>query len=203
MKKIFIVLCWGSLCTLYSPVQGQGFQEEISTYREHYKEKFATSAKSPIPESDLPYLRFFAPDSAYRVKAVFKATPNSEPFKMPTYSGITKDFVKYGEFLFTLHGTDCRLSVYKNLTLPNLPIYKNHIFVLFKDLTNTEETYGGGRYIDMSTTDIQGTSVLLDFNKAYNPYCAYSEGFNCPIPPRENHLNVRIEAGEQNFGKEH
>jgi uncharacterized protein (DUF1684 family) len=84
-----------------------------------------------------------------------------------------------------------------------MPKYKNYLFVPFKDMTNGKETYGGGRYLDLETTDIQNDSVILDFNKAYNPYCAYSNGYSCPIPPKENHLAVSIEAGEKTFGKEH
>ena len=84
-----------------------------------------------------------------------------------------------------------------------MPQYRDYLFVPFKDLTNAHETYGGGRYLDFRMKDIEGASCVLDFNKAYNPYCAYSEGYNCPIPPRENHLEVRVEAGEMGFGKAH
>ena len=122
---------------------------------------------------------------------------------MPTYSGMKKEFVKYGELHFVLNGQKQRLSVYRNLTLPAIPQYKNHLFLPFKDLTNTHESYGGGRYIDLEITDIRDAVYILDFNKAYNPYCAYSDGFNCPIPPQENHLPLRVEAGEMNFGKDH
>lgn len=203
MKKIFIAFLTGTLFTLNLPAQAQDFQAEIKTYREGYKEKFAHSAKSPISESDLKYLRFYETDSTFRVKAKFTAAKGSMPFDLPTYSGITKEFVKYGEFSFKLKGIPYKLSVYRNLTIANLPIYKNHLFIPFKDLTNAQETYGGGRYLDLYTTEIQDSEFILDFNKVYNPYCAYSEGFNCPIPPKENHLNVRIEAGERNFGKEY
>lgn len=203
MKNFLTTTILISLSTLHVALKAQGFKEEIQSYRDHYGEKFATSAKPPIPESDLEHLRFFEPDSTYRVKAQFIPTQASMPFDIPTYSGIKKEFVKYGEFRFKLHGKKYSLEVYRNLTLPNLPMYKNHLFLPFKDLTNTHETYGGGRYIDMNTTDIHNSVCILDFNKAYNPYCAYSDGFNCPIPPNANHLNVRIEAGEQNFAKEH
>ncbi len=203
MKKNVISFLAGSLMMVGLVTQAQDFKGEIKAYRDGYKEKFAHSAKPPMPESDLQYLRFFAPDPAYRVTAKFTPSPESVPFDIPTYSGNKKEFVKYGEFQFELKGTTHTLSVFRNLTLATIPIYKNHLFILFKDLTNTEETYGGGRYLDLYTTEIQNSMFVLDFNKVYNPYCAYSEGFNCPIPPKENHLNVRIEAGEQNFGKDH
>ncbi len=83
----------------------------------------------------------------------------------------------------------------------NDPTYKNYLFLPFTDLTSGEESYGGGRYIDLETTDIFNNKVIIDFNKAYNPYCAYASGYNCPIPPRENDLPVAVKAGEMNFGK--
>ena len=83
------------------------------------------------------------------------------------------------------------------------PKYIDHLFIPFNDLTNYEETYGGGRYIDLSLNDIKDGKVVLDFNKCHNPYCAYSDGYNCPIPPEANRLKVAVKAGEMNFGKEH
>jgi uncharacterized protein (DUF1684 family) len=85
-----------------------------------------------------------------------------------------------------------------------VPEYKDHLFLPFTDLTSGEETYTAGRYIDLSFEDIIDNKVVIDFNKAYNPYCAYVSGkYNCPIPPRENTLSVAILAGEKNYGKEH
>jgi len=75
------------------------------------------------------------------------------------------------------------------------------LFIPFADVTSGDETYGTGRYIDISTKDIINNTVVIDFNKAYNPYCAYSNGYNCPIPPAENYLAVAIKAGERSFAK--
>ncbi len=80
-------------------------------------------------------------------------------------------------------------------------VYKDHLFLPFTDLTSGEESYGGGRYIDLETTGIINNRLVIDFNKAYNPYCTYSDGYNCPIPPRENDLPVAIRAGEKAFAK--
>jgi len=82
--------------------------------------------------------------------------------------------------------------------------YKDHLFIPFTDATSGEETYESGRYIDLEIKDITNENVLIDFNKAYNPYCAYVSGkYNCPIPPNENRLIVAIRAGEKSFGKHH
>ena len=79
--------------------------------------------------------------------------------------------------------------------------YKDYLFIPFTDKTSGIETYGGGRYIDLVLSDIVNKTCTIDFNKAYNPYCAYTAGYNCPIPPKENDLPVAIKAGELNFAK--
>jgi uncharacterized protein (DUF1684 family) len=83
-----------------------------------------------------------------------------------------------------------------------IPKYRDYLFIPMKDQTSGKETYGAGRYLDASIKDIKDGKIALDFNKLYNPYCAFSEGYSCPIPPKENHLPVRIEAGEKLFLKE-
>lgn len=186
---------------LSSSAMAQDFTEVIAHHREAYIADFLKTANSPLKEADLEYLRFFAPDSAYRLAAEFVAAPESEPFAMLTYSGQRKPYVKYGELHFMLAGEKQTLNVYQSLDLRKMPQYRDYLFVPFKDLTNAHEFYGGGRYLDFRVADIRGVKCTLDFNKAYNPYCAYATGYNCPIPPKANHLTVKIEAGEMNFGK--
>jgi len=200
MKNILNLAILLLLCT---NVIAQNFNEETETFRKHYKEDFLKSKNSPLKKEDLSYLRFFEPDSTYRVTAVFKRIQKSRPFEMPTYSDTNKTYVKYGELKFRLHGKKQSLTVYRSLSLQTLPQYRDYLFLPFKDKTNGTESYGGGRYIDLRTGDIKENIVILDFNKAYNPYCAYSDGYHCPIPPAANHLSAKIEAGEKNFGKEH
>jgi uncharacterized protein (DUF1684 family) len=190
---IFLLIC--------NTVQAQSFEEQTKIFRNHYKEEFLTSKNSPLQKDDLNHLRFFAPDSTYRVTAVFKRIQKSRPFEMPTYSDMNKTYVKYGQLKFRLHGKKQSLTVYRSLSLQSLPQYRDYLFLPFKDKTNGIDSYGGGRYIDLRTGDIKNNTVVLDFNKAYNPYCAYSEGYHCPIPPLDNHLTASIEAGEMNFEK--
>ncbi|GHB58643.1 DUF1684 domain-containing protein [Persicitalea jodogahamensis] len=196
------VLLFG-LTFILAAARAQDFEKRIASHRQEYKEEFLKTPNSPLKEGDLTYLRFFEPDSTYRLRAKFVATPGSEPFAMLTYSGMRKQYVKYGELHFELAGKEQTLNVYQSLDLRKMPQYRDYLFVPFKDLTNAQKTYGGGRYLDFRMKDIEGDNCVLDFNKAYNPYCAYSEGYNCPIPPRENHLEAKVEAGEMNFGKEH
>ena len=82
--------------------------------------------------------------------------------------------------------------------------YRDYLFIPFTDLTSGNESYAGGRYFDFKSSDILDNKFELDFNKAYNPYCAYiSNRYSCPIPPKENNLSVAIRAGEKEFGKKH
>ena len=81
--------------------------------------------------------------------------------------------------------------------------YRNYLFVPFTDATTGKQSYGSGRYLEFYKKDIENNTLQLDFNKAYNPYCAYATGYKCPIPPRENRLSISIKAGEMNFAKSH
>ena len=118
---------------------------------------------------------------------------------MKTNIGAPQDFRVYGKLTFNLNEKEHTLSVYENLDKKNVKGYENYLFLPFLDQTNGYETYGGGRYIDIYINDKD--SLLIDFNKAYNPQCVYNEDFSCPIVPRENLLEVRIEAGVKNFIK--
>jgi uncharacterized protein (DUF1684 family) len=101
-----------------------------------------------------------------------------------------------------LEGSEYQLAIYKNLRTTRMPMFRDFLFLPFQDDTNGESTYGGGRYIDLKVGDIEDGKLTIDFNKAYNPYCAYGDGWNCPIPPVENILEVEIAAGEKNYKKE-
>jgi uncharacterized protein (DUF1684 family) len=198
-KAIYIVLC--ILCGS-SSVFAQDFAKHTDDYREKYREGFTKTPNSPLKKEDLKYLRFYDPDSSFQVKANFERVKNSRSFGMPTYSGTQKTFVKYGIVKFRIDGKKQKLTVYRSLGLETLPQYRDYLFVPFRDITSGIDTYGGGRYMDLRLSEIKDGSCTLDFNKAYNPYCAYSEGFNCPIPPSENTLLIAIKAGEKNFAKE-
>lgn len=153
------------------------FAEQIAQHREHYKKEFLTTSTSPLKSvEDLSHLRFYAPDSTYRVEATVHLTPKAEPFDMPTYSGKTKAHVSYAVLSFTLRGKPQQLTVYRSLDLARMPGYRDYLFLPFKDATSGQATYGGGRYLDLRTGDIQNGRLMLDFNKAYNPYCAFSDG---------------------------
>lgn len=180
-----------------------GHYHEILEHQDAYRQKFLQLEQGPLTAEGVAQLRFFEPDSSYRVVAKFRHTPDEPEFDMPTYSGITRPYVKYGELHFELQGQVCTLAVYQNIQLRQNPLYRDYLFLPFKDYSNNEQTYGGGRYLDLRMHQIgEDQSFLLDFNLCYNPYCAYSDGYNCPIPPSENHLSLPVLAGEMGFERE-
>ena len=183
----------------------QSVKKEVNEYREKYKADFLEEERSPFygKEEDLKHLQFYKPKKKYRVECSFQRTPKEESFDMATYSGKTKKFVKYGILSFKLNGEDLQLAVYQNLMLQKMEQYKDYLFLPFMDQTNGQTTYGGGRYFDIMIGDIKDDKLILDFNTCYNPYCAFSDGYNCPVPPKENHLEVAIKAGEKMYGKKH
>lgn len=183
---------------LPEPVKGQlGIGDPIQ-FRAYRDQEFRDPERSPLEKWELRRfkgLNYFKLNSAFKVRAEFVRTPDEKKFSMPTSSGSTKVYVKYGELKFELHGQPHVLGIYQSEALSQTEKYKNYLLIPFKDLTSGKETYGGGRYIDFEIPS--SASVTLDFNLAYNPSCAYSSRFNCPIPPRENHLKTKIRAGEK------
>lgn len=179
------------------------YAEKIAAHRQHYKEEFITEKNSPLKAADTSYLRFYAPDEKYKVVAEVVVTKDAVPFKIQTYNKKERDYKEYAVLKFRLKGKNLELHAYQNVSWENSAEHKNLLFIPFTDDTNNKETYGGGRYIDLSIEDIQDGKIELDFNKCYNPYCAFADGYSCPVPPRENSLGLAIKAGEKLFGKEH
>ena len=146
-------------------------------------------------------MRFFKANPKLKILAEFNRTPYAEPFQMALYSGRTRTYVQYGTAYFTINDKEHSLAIYQNVELQGEEKYKDYLFLPFKDLTNEDKSYSGGRYLNLSIADIKDNKIPIDFNKAYNPYCAYSDGYNCPIPPTVNHLSIPIKAGERNYKK--
>lgn len=176
---------------------------DVKAFRDGRDKEFRDKKESPLKEADFAAfkgLNYYAVNKAFRVTATFDRTVDEKYFEMPTSSGKTKKFVKFGVLRFELGGRPYQLSVYQidKEILAKFPEYADLLFIPFKDATNRTETYGGGRYIDIKTP--KGNKVILDLNLAYNPNCAYgSDKYNCPIPPRENTLDVPVKAGEKRY----
>jgi len=199
MRTILLLLCCCISCYCLAQKNRQTYTDSIAQHRERYKNEFLTDTHSPLKAADTGNLRFFAPDVQYRVTASFRLTPDAPVFDMATHSGKLKKYRRYGVISFRIHDTVQTLEVYQGIDLMKQPGLQDYLFIPFTDLTNYETTYGGGRYLDLRTGDIKHNSVSIDFNKCYNPYCAYAGGYNCPIPPDANKLQLAIPAGEMQY----
>jgi len=182
----------------------------ISFAQNSYKDSIETYFKKYVKEhevvtgKDKEFVSFFPVNERYRMNCRFERTMNSPWFRMESSGPIKKNYRIYGTIHFTINDTAVTLNIYQSQDLMGTQQYKDHLFIPFTDATSGEETYESGRYIDLEIKDIANDKVLIDFNKAYNPYCAYVSGkYNCPIPPVENRLIVAIRAGEKAFGKAH
>ena len=138
---------------------------------------------------------FFPVDSAYRIVTTLEPVMNGDTIQMPTSAGYDKLYRVYGYLNFPLRGEEVRMTVYQSLRKGGNPEYRDHLFLPFRDGTTGKETYGGGRYLDLYLPRTEDRRIVVDFNHAYQPYCAYTTGYACPLPPEENTLPVRVEAG--------
>ncbi len=163
--------------------------------------KGAASPFSKATKRKFKKLKYYPVKVAYRVQAKMKLTPNTEFFEMLTSDGKKRLYRQYGILSFKIKDTALTLPVYQSKRLMRMPQYRNYLFAPFTDPTNGNTTYGAGRYLGLYITQQKVDDITLDFNKAYNPYCAYNSSYSCPIPPKANHLNVAIEAGEKQYKK--
>ena len=142
-------------------------------------------------------LDFYPIDEKYIAEAIFIRTKKEKSFKMKTSTSRTPIYKKYGELHFSIDGKELKLNVYQNADLKKKPGYDDYLFLPFSDLTCGKDSYIGGRYIDMRIP--KSEKVIIDFNQAYNPYCAYNYEYSCPIVPLENDLDIEINAGVKKF----
>ena len=154
-------------------------------------DNFGVRVKDPDSErrKDFKGIDNFPPDPKYRVEARFEPYNPPKHIPMPNVSGITTDEVSPGALVFTLEGKEYRID-------PILEQGTKDYFIIIKDATSGHETYGAARYLYASPPDASGKTIV-DFNKAYNPPCAFTPYATCPLPPPQNRRKVRVEAGEK------
>lgn len=155
---------------------------------------YADPEHSPLLPEDLAHfsgLSFFPVDTNWVIEAQWVLTPDTEPFEMATTTSRKPVYRKYGELHFAVGDSTCVLSAYQSQN--TTPGYEDYLFLPFGDATNGAESYGGGRYIDFHIPE--SDTVTIDFNRSYNPYCAYNGRYSCPRIPLENILNIPIRAG--------
>lgn len=187
----FLLLC----CFSATVFAQDSYTDSLLSFRNEY-----IQTHEVVLGKDRSKMTFYPIADNYRVVASFTKAANSQWLSFPTSGKINKVYKVYGTLSFVLNGQPLHLNLYQSQDLAQREAYRNYLFLPFTDSTNANETYEGGRYLDLTTADIQSGTVLLDFNKAYNPYCAYVSGkYNCPFPPKENALPVAIKAGEKAY----
>jgi uncharacterized protein (DUF1684 family) len=192
MKNTTILFCFFCSYTF-----GQLMPSEIETKRQEHIKELSDTAKGILNSEEVERLgeiNYFAYDQNYVITGTFIKSVGKK-FKMPTSTDRTPIYRRYGYVDFIHKSDTVRLEVYQNMALRKQEQYKNYLFIPFKDATSAKETYGGGRYIDLQIPN--NAKMILDFNTAYNPYCAYSYRYSCPIPPKVNHITIDIKAGEK------
>lgn len=174
-----------------------------SEFQKEMNAKFKDASKSPLTKKGLREFKgldFFPISDTFKVKAELKKTPDAPIFNFPTTTDRVAVYKKYGVVSFMIHDENFELAIYKDEN-PQ-PEYNDHLFLPFFDNTNGKTSYEGGRFIDVLTTDEnEDGTITIDFNKAYNPYCAYSDRYSCPITPRDNYLDTEIKAGVKRYKK--
>ncbi|WP_293895524.1 DUF1684 domain-containing protein [Flavobacterium sp.] len=194
MKNILFLLLLMNVVTISA-------QETSSKeYQQILNKEYGDKDESPLTEEDFKSFKeldFYPISEKFIVEAKFVRTPEEKVFKMKTTGTRTPDYVKYGQLIFNLDGKEFKLYLYQNIDLIKKEGFADYLFLPFSDLTCGKDSYIGGRYIDMRIP--KEKTVLLDFNKAYNPYCAYNHKYSCPIVPLENDLPIEILAGVKKF----
>lgn len=198
MKKALLIVM--ILNAYFVLSQENELKQTAKEFQEELNRDYADSTKSPLTEADLKVFKeldFFPINEKFIVNAKFIRAKKAKVFKMKTSTSRTPEYKKYGELHFTIDDKEYQLNVYQSIDLSKKEEYKDYLFLPFSDLTNGKESYIGGRYIDMKIQDAKVWEI--DFNKAYNPYCAYNHKYSCPIVPLENDLDVAILAGVKKF----
>jgi uncharacterized protein len=207
--KFFLLIFFMTLISCVNTMAQTDVEFNHSVYIQELKEErkikdneMLTGDKSPIPDDEkatFTKLNYYKPKVSYRKAAKFERFDDAKRFLMKTTTERLPEYSLYGVVTFDHKGKNYSLNVYQNIELVKKPGYEKHLFVPFNDETNGNETYGGGRFLDIyeNGADI----IIIDFNKAYNPYCAYNHKYSCPIPPAENGLHLKIKAGEKKWHK--
>ena len=164
---------------------------ELEAFRTEKDDFFVNHPQSPLTreqKQNFHGLNYFPENETLRLEVKVDEFPIKEQFEMQTSTGTVQIYQKYGKFKFTVDGVEAELTIYRS---------EHGFFLPFVDSLAGSETYPAGRYLEPEP--LPGNHFLVDFNLAYNPYCAYNEMWSCPITPPENRLKVPIRAGEKLF----
>jgi uncharacterized protein (DUF1684 family) len=169
---------------------------EVLKYQQELDDFYTDSVTSPLtPEERAAFHRheFFSYNPEMAVEANIEVLENERWFNMATSSGVNREYRRYAKATFEVRGQTLELFLYQSKRLMAMEEYQDHLFLPFMDKTTGVSTYGTGRFMDI--TKPEGSTMVLDFNYAYNPYCAYTDGYSCPITPQENYIDIEVNAG--------
>lgn len=172
------------------------YKESLAKLRAQKNSFMAADPGSPFQDRKaVKPLLYYPIDPAFRITARLEKTGDTLPKKMTMSNGETEAYLRYALAHFEVEGTPQVLTLYKRV---GDTTHQASLFVPFTDASSGQETYAGGRYLDVEENP-DGLSLTLDFNLAYNPYCVYNHLYVCPLPPKENRLTVAIKAGEKDY----
>ena len=194
--KFFLTALSFLFITAVVQAQDEDALTDIKKFQAELNAEYKDAEKSPLEPKDRKKFKrheFFDIDLKYRVVAKLDRNISHDVFQMKTSTARMARYKKYAIATFQLDGQAYSVTLYQSEDLMKSPEYKDYLFLPFLDKTSGEESYGAGRYIDLRLTD--DNEIVIDFNKAYNPYCAYSNRYSCPRVPQENNLGVAIRAG--------
>jgi uncharacterized protein (DUF1684 family) len=195
-----LLMCNSAIAQMDGEFNRSAYAKGIKKERLEKDKEMISDPKSPIPEEEkasFKKLNYYKPGVTFCKLATFERYDQATRFFMKTTTERLPEYSIYGSVTFRHKGKNYKLNVYQNIELVKKPGFEKHLFIPFNDETNGNETYGGGRFLDVYEN---GEDVLLiDFNKAYNPYCAYNHKYSCPIPPEANNLKIKIKAGEKKW----
>lgn len=170
------------------------YVQQLTAARQEKDRQFGVASDSPVPKdkrASLLPLRYFPVEPRYAVPGALKLAEERPVFEMPTSTGTLRKMQLVGVLEFTLDGQPRSLGAFVEDGTQQI----RNLFVPFADLTTGMETYSAGRYLDIEPTTTG--YYTIDFNRAYNPYCAYNASYECPFPPPSNRLKIAIRAGEK------
>lgn len=194
MKGVYLILTL--VISSANWMCAQTYADDIVRYRVSLNEQYMSNDHSPLKEEDRSWFDghgFFPIDDAFRFDAEYILIEDGKVFEMKTSTDRLPLYKPYAIARFSYQGNTHELTLYQNVEYSKKPGYRDYLFLPFKDITNGETSYGAGRFIElkMSNTD----RIVIDFNRSFNPLCAYNDKYSCPIPPKENHLKFAVNAG--------
>lgn len=192
-------MAWCSSCTVSR--QDKHYQSTMRVYQDSMRQAMIDNEYLQLSKAETEKVSYFKPDRKYIITCDVTSVEDGGVIEMPTVAGKVKQLRPYAYVTFELNQKRHKLTAYQYLI--NGKTYEGSLFLPVVDLTTGETSYGGGRYLEVLPSEINDDTVVLDFNKLYNPWCAYRDGFNCIVPPRENYLDVALPVGEKNYDREH